>query len=701
MTSPLEQLASQLLDKHLSFIPILPGEKRPGAYIRGAWGGFNDWAQYAERMPTLIETAEWCGWPNAGVGLVTGKVSGVVALDFDTNMHLLSDHIKDLTFSCKKIGARGFTSFFKFNGETNRKWIYNNETVLELLSTGRQTVLPPTMHPNGSPYCWENGKTLLNIDLVELPDLPADFCARMDNLFSQPKPTATAAAGINLFELREALKFIPADNYDLWIKIGMGLRASLGDAGFEVWNQWSQNSEKYKENEMPRKWHSFANCSKISVASIFYEAQQRGFNAQPKAQVKPQPKRQFLTPQIVSTAPGLVGQLAHWINENSIYQQPELALAASLAAVGCLKGHRVRGETNLRTNILTVGIAPSGAGKSRAMDLIEELFAAAGVDFLFGGRPKSDAGLLKMLAAGHGRKMINWDELGISLSEMTSSKAQVHKSGILQRVMDLFSKAGSVYRGDEYANHDGKQERQDIDQPCLCVYGASTPVRFFEALSTTHAVDGFAARWLVFESLTPFPKRREVGQLSIPADLIRAVQDIQRQTTNVTDKGNISRAVEIVPAIVKFTPEARLELNRIWDDFDIRRESAKSESAQSVWARAAEHLQKICLICESGYGEISLITLSWARDLVIACMDYTCKVLESRVSDNDTQKSLNKVLAIISASPGLSNSELIRRTQWLKRTERNDIIGTLEASCQISVDVRQNSTKKITTFTAL
>lgn len=718
MTSPLEEIADVLNFRNLSFVPILPGEKRPGEFNNGFWLGFTGWTKHVTNFPTQEEIKIWKTWPGAGIGLVTGELSKIVALDFDYELQLLEGHISDLDLSCSKFGAKGFTAFFRYDGELNRKWLSHGETVLELLSDGRQTVLPPSLHPSGATYTWRTSKTLLSTQNSDLPILPIDFQKRMDQLFKKVSQETQLVLGVDLNEVREALKFIPADSYDLWIKIGMALRSALGPQGFVIWDEWSQKSLKYIAAEMGRKWSSFSGASRLNIASVFFEANQYGFK--PLEKIKPIPREQEirqlnpqnsiikksddykkLTPELISNAPGLVGEIANWINKNSIYPQPELALAASLAAVGALKGHRVRGETNLRTNILTVGIAPSGAGKSRAMDLIEELFIAADLDFLFGGRPKSDAGLLKMLIEGKGRKLINWDEIGLSLSEMTSKNAQTHKSGILSRVMDLFSKSGGMYRGDQYANHDNKQARQDIDQPCLCVYGASTPSRFFEALSSSHAVDGFAARWLIFESLNAFPDRCEIGEVEIPQILISKLKNHQLMTKNLKDQGNIAKKVKISPPVIKFSSSGKACLKIFWNEFDKRRKESKTEVAQTVWARAAEHLQKVCLICATGYEPIGESLTNWCNDIICCTSEYIIFCAESRVADNQNQKNSNKIYEIIKLNQEITLNELHQKSRWLTKRERNDIISDLEIANMIQVENQKTSSKKITVLRVL
>ena len=49
-------------------------------------------------------------------------------------------------------------------------------TLFQVLSSGRQTVLPPTLHPDtGAPYTWESKFTLYDVQRDELPLLPENY----------------------------------------------------------------------------------------------------------------------------------------------------------------------------------------------------------------------------------------------------------------------------------------------------------------------------------------------------------------------------------------------------------------------------------------------------------------------------------------------------------------------------------------------
>lgn len=81
--------------------------------------------------------------------------------------------------------------------------------------------------------------------------------------------------------IREALSFVPADDRDLWLKMGMATKAELGDAGFGIWDAWSQQSTAYRNGDARDVWKSFHQDGGITGATLFYEAKQRGY--QPKA----------------------------------------------------------------------------------------------------------------------------------------------------------------------------------------------------------------------------------------------------------------------------------------------------------------------------------------------------------------------------------------------------------------------------------
>jgi putative DNA primase/helicase len=63
------------------------------------------------------------------------------------------------------------------------------------------------------------------------------------------------------------------DDYEAWIEVGMAL-SELGDIGLELWDQWSQKSGKYNPGDCAQKWRSFKPGRGLTLASLFYWANQ-------------------------------------------------------------------------------------------------------------------------------------------------------------------------------------------------------------------------------------------------------------------------------------------------------------------------------------------------------------------------------------------------------------------------------------------
>jgi hypothetical protein len=107
----------------------------------------------------------------------------MVAIDIDTDdVAIKTAIIKTLPSTpVRKIGAKGETAFYYSPDiSASRSWNINGKRVCDLIADGRQTVLPPTIHPDtGTPYRWV-GDSLDIYDPDELPLLDADAIGNID-----------------------------------------------------------------------------------------------------------------------------------------------------------------------------------------------------------------------------------------------------------------------------------------------------------------------------------------------------------------------------------------------------------------------------------------------------------------------------------------------------------------------------------------
>lgn len=84
-----------------------------------------------------------------------------------------------------------------------------------------------------------------------------------------------------------ALDFISADDYEVWLTIGMAIH----EAGLpcEAWDAWSQKSAKYETGACDKKWQSFGNFSgrRATWGSVVYLAEQNGYELPKRLRQKP------------------------------------------------------------------------------------------------------------------------------------------------------------------------------------------------------------------------------------------------------------------------------------------------------------------------------------------------------------------------------------------------------------------------------
>jgi len=132
-------------------IPIQPGSKRP----------LVSWIEYQSRRSTEEEIHQW--WqqhPNANIGIVTGKISGVVVIDLDLdkdggNESGAKIYEQALTDLIVKTGRGGYHLYYRYPEDVDH--ISNRVGLLpgvDVRADGGYVVAPPSAHSSGRLYEW-------------------------------------------------------------------------------------------------------------------------------------------------------------------------------------------------------------------------------------------------------------------------------------------------------------------------------------------------------------------------------------------------------------------------------------------------------------------------------------------------------------------------------------------------------------------
>lgn len=82
--------------------------------------------------------------------------------------------------------------------------------------------------------------------------------------------------------IRAALACIPADDRELWLRIGMAIHSELPDAeGFELFDAWSSTGDTYAAAAVRDTWRSFKPGGRVTIGTLWHEAKARGFKGRP------------------------------------------------------------------------------------------------------------------------------------------------------------------------------------------------------------------------------------------------------------------------------------------------------------------------------------------------------------------------------------------------------------------------------------
>lgn len=76
--------------------------------------------------------------------------------------------------------------------------------------------------------------------------------------------------------VRSALSHISPDDREAWFKMGMAVKSELGDDGFSIWDEWSQQADSYDQAAARDSWRSFRGGA-ITGGTLFHQAKTNGW----------------------------------------------------------------------------------------------------------------------------------------------------------------------------------------------------------------------------------------------------------------------------------------------------------------------------------------------------------------------------------------------------------------------------------------
>lgn len=745
--SPYAAAGERLVDAGYPAIPVRPGEKLPGSMSFGQWYGEMNWQRFCSRLPTPIETGIWIEWPDAGVCVPLG-FDGLIAIDIDTE----DADVTAAIMSCLppspvgKKGNKGKTLFYRGNvlktdpqtGEItgaipSRGFNVGNERAMDLLAFGKQTIVPPSIHPNGKPYVWITEDTLLDTPVEQLPMLPdniAELFAAALAPFGYTESTVNhtmTRTGDNENYWR-GLKDLAFANLDAWVpSLGLPMTRKLRSDNWRAIAAWrpqvnsnshgealsftSMGIKDYGDGDKiysPIDVVMAAHSSDMDTATRWL-AERLGykpdedetvkwtndwidrFEARPKYIAPPATVSletdEAATPieaprgEIDSFEPAnagwLMGAIAQFTADTAYRPSREFSMLAAIAFMSALSNRRYVTPSGFGTNIYLIGLAPPSFGKEHPQNVIKTLSHDSGMSFLLGAGEVSSGSAIEKVVRRAPNSLFVWDELGIILQAINGRNAAGHSDSIRKVLLDIFSKSrhGSSWTGKETA--DSKKDNSVIHSPTISLIGFSTTTEFYKGLPESALKDGFLARVLIVQAEVRGERQKTNPMLMPP---VRLIDSIKALANDYPARGNMAanfRDSNSKPQLyaAKWADyEAESEWMRVddWQEGALQGDTSK----YGIVGRASENTQKLATLRAISRNakdpRLTAEDVKWGYAIVQRSFDNVESGTRIHMADSDHERLAKAILEAVASAPDktMHLSTLIRRRGIGKFDER-------------------------------
>jgi hypothetical protein len=235
--------------------------------------------------PYLIR--DWFDYP-WNLGIATGAKSGIVVLDIDPR-HQGDESLADLERRHGRLpdtrrfrtGGGGEHILFRHSGAIVPNSAGKIASGIDIRGENGYIVAPPSRHISGGWYSIPDNLAHGPADipswllaLIKVKEARVERSSRsidVPGAWNEPKN----------IRIRSALKCIPADNRDDWLRVGMALHwTGWGDQARFLWDDWSRTSPKFDQAGQESAWRGFGDSSRaglVTLGTVFHLAKQNGW----------------------------------------------------------------------------------------------------------------------------------------------------------------------------------------------------------------------------------------------------------------------------------------------------------------------------------------------------------------------------------------------------------------------------------------
>ena len=604
-------------------------------------------------------------WP--GIGLRCGKRGNIICLDIDTLDKGLQKKILALLppiYSGKQGNPNKLPSiFFQYNGEHSRDF---KNIEVQILSDGKQTVLPPSPHPDfASGFIWV-GRRLHEIDLDELPHLSKEIISALENL-DQNTQVVYPNSGLKNSGRNNAIKGqIQAALYkgkDLQTIAAEVIEYDIAKHKVPLFSDKTEPNMKKDEFT-----NAIAMVSRIATSLVNSDP---SFKIQRPPQTPPvvinigrkaEAKQMLLSEEVSAprpkTAPtpgsklflkypklpGLGDAVFNDLYSNAPIPRTPFSYMNALSLISILLSNKISYIGTL-PNIYCYGVAPSGYGKDFPFKRVQKLLVESELKNLIGlSSLHSETALLKYLT-NERNSLFPINEAEKIIKGIADKKRSF---GLGEALTDVFDSSGKQFVPKGLLNHKGElQKFGDVFSPYLTVTMLSSDAGFQDNVSFNLFETGLLSRFLLFID-DRFKKQKFVSDYNPNVDpnlltRIRAFYNLGRSEPPLVE--DTSLKIPIKEAEV--SPKSERTREKLFNSHQ-NSLSKEDQKFRGLLQRRGLHANKLALIhhslsYESDYMDrpIQCESVEWGYETARVIHTNSIKSMKGLINEGGSNERLN------------------------------------------------------------
>ena len=369
---------------------------------------------------------------------------------------------------------------------------------------------------------------------------------------------------------------------------------------------------------------------------------------------------------------GMIGKIMAYTLANSIYPQPELALAGALALMSTITGRVVQDRWNLRTNAYYLGLCDAGGGKGDARRTNSKILAGIKrLDLLAPTKLKSGSGVISVLTENPA-SLFQLDEMNRLLQCMKDPRQSPHLYEIGSLFLELYSEADNpAAKMGAYAD---RKKNPEIDCPHLVIYGTAVGQELLQSLTRSNLSDGLVGRLMAFHGRSNVESVDQERTLPDECLLYQVESWLELTTRPMVQANNPS-----ICQMIHHTGEAWERYREHGKQIEKTR-TGESKTAHGLWKRTAEKTGKLAILsaCSrvppiaGAFPVVELCDVNWAiklsnwltRNMLIHAGLY--------VAETAHEANLFRLLRLLDEWKSLS--EIEREFRSLKPKDRSELL---------------------------